>query len=69
MAETQYRVVLLKAWTKDTLAGKIQKELDPYPPEAIISIESRVDFQFFVPWRRDWALIVLKRDMRAHPAA
>jgi hypothetical protein len=57
----QYRVVLLKAWTKDALAEKIERELDPYPQEAIVSVQARVDFQFFVPWRRDWAMIVLKR--------
>ncbi len=56
--DRQYHVFLLKAWTKDTLADKISKTLDPYPPDAIVSVEARVDFQFFVPWRRDWALIV-----------
>jgi hypothetical protein len=61
MAQLQYRVVLLKAWTKDTLATKIERTLDPYAPDEIVSIEARVDFQFFVPWRRDWALIVVKR--------
>jgi hypothetical protein len=57
----QYRVALLKAWTKDTLALKIERELDGYAQAEIVSIESRVDFQFLVPWRRNWALLVLKR--------
>jgi hypothetical protein len=56
----QYRVVLLKAWTKDTLALKMERKLEPYGQNDIISIESAVDFQFFVPWRRNWALLVLK---------
>jgi hypothetical protein len=57
----QYATFLLKAWTKDTLCRKIKDTLDPYPPEAIVSSEARVDFQFFWPWRRDWALIVVNR--------
>ncbi len=60
MEKSQYRVVLLKAWTKDTLAFKIQSTLEPYAQDEIVSIESAVDFQFFVPWRRNWALLVLK---------
>ena len=60
MDKPQYRVVLLKAWTKDTLALKIQSTLEPYVQGEIVSIESRVDFQYFWPWRRNWALIVLK---------
>jgi hypothetical protein len=59
--EQHYSTFLLKAWTKDTLCGKIESTLAPYPPDAIVSIEARVDFQFFWPWRRDWALIVVKR--------
>ena len=60
VASDQYRVVLLKAWTKDTLAVKIQQTLEPYTADEIVSVEARVDFQFFWPWRRDWAMIVLK---------
>jgi hypothetical protein len=60
MASRQYRVILLKAWTKDTLVKKIEDELDRFPREAIVSVEARVDFQFFVPWRRDWAVIVVR---------
>jgi hypothetical protein len=62
----QYHVFLLKAWTKDTLALKMAKVLDPYPPDAIISVEARVDFQFFVPWRRDWAMIVVRKPEATH---
>jgi hypothetical protein len=64
--DRQYQVFLLKAWTKDTLAEKISRALDPYPPDAIVSVEARVDFQFFVPWRRDWALIVVRKPEAAH---
>jgi hypothetical protein len=57
---TQFRVVLLKAWTKDNLALKLEQLLEPYARDEIISIETSVDFQFFVPWRRNWGMIVLK---------
>ena len=56
----QYRVVVLKAWTKDTLGLKIERELEPYAQDEIVSIEPAVDFQFWWPWRRNWALLVLK---------
>ena len=54
-------MILLKAWTKNALVDKIERHLDPFPPEAILSVEASVDFPFFVPWRRDWALIVVRR--------
>ncbi len=60
MPNRQYHAILLKAWTKDTLAVRIEEALEPYAPESIVSIETRVDFQFFVPWRRDWAMIVVR---------
>jgi hypothetical protein len=60
MDKRQYRVVLLKAWTKDTLAFKIQTTLEPYAQDEIVSIQSRVDFQFGWPFRRNWAMLVLK---------
>jgi hypothetical protein len=60
MPNSQYRVVLLKAWTKDNLALKLEQLLEPYSQNEIINIETRVDFQFFVPWRRNWGMIVLK---------
>jgi hypothetical protein len=62
MAVSQYRAVVLKAWTKDTLAVKIERALEPYKQHEIVSIESAVDFQFFVPWRRNWAMVVLKTE-------
>lgn len=60
MAASEYRVVLLKAWTKDTIAFKIQQTPEPYAQDEIISVQARVDFQFWWPWRRNWALLILK---------
>lgn len=60
MTSAQYRVVVLKAWTKEGLAEKIRHTLEPYAQDEIVNVEARVDFQFFWPWRRDWAMIVLK---------
>jgi hypothetical protein len=61
-ATAAYRVVILKAWDKDTLAQQIAETLEPYQPHEIVSVEARVDFQYFWPWRRDWAMLVLKTD-------
>ncbi len=60
MAASQYRVVVLKDWSKDGLAAKIAETLEPYAPEEIVSIYPQVDFQWPWPWRRNWAMIVLK---------
>ncbi len=60
MDKPQYRVVLLKAWTKGTLAYAIQTTLEPYAQEEIVSVEARVGSQFGWPFRRNWALLVLK---------
>jgi hypothetical protein len=68
MPTSQYRAVLLKAWTKDTLAVKIERALEPYAQHEIVSIESAVDFWFFVPWRRNWAMLVLKTEEPADAA-
>jgi len=40
---------------------KMEETLSRIPPEAIISIETRIDFQFFFPWRRNSAMIVIRR--------
>jgi hypothetical protein len=61
VALSQYRVVVLKAWTQDALGWKIEDTLDPYDQDEIVSVEARVDLRFFPPCRRDWAVIVLKR--------
>jgi len=60
-ARRQYAAFVLKAWTKETLAIRICTTLDPYPADAIISITSNVDFQFGWPFRRNWALIIVRR--------
>jgi hypothetical protein len=48
-------VFVLKDWSKDGLARKLADLLDPYPPASIVSIESGVDFQFFLPWPQSLA--------------
>jgi hypothetical protein len=32
MEHRQYRVILLKAWTKNALVDKIERHLDPFRP-------------------------------------
>jgi hypothetical protein len=59
--EHQYLVIVLRGWTKEGLAVKIRERLDPFPQESIVILEAGVDFQFPWPFRRNWALIVVKR--------
>jgi hypothetical protein len=61
MDDRQYAVFVVRALTKEMLAKRISEKIDPYPPEAIISIKANVDFQFGWPFRRNWALIVVRR--------
>jgi len=56
-----YVAFIVRACTKDTLATRICEQLDPYPADAVVSITSNVDFQFGWPFRRNWALIVIRR--------
>ncbi|MGH2904274.1 MAG: hypothetical protein ACRDK7_11945 [Solirubrobacteraceae bacterium] len=66
--DPHYSAFVVKAWTKETLASRVCEHLDPYPAEVIVSITSNVDFQFPWPWRRNWALIVVRRpDAPDHP--
>jgi hypothetical protein len=50
---------ILRAWDKEGLADKITKAIEPYPPEQVVSIRCGIDFQFFFPLRRNWALVVV----------
>jgi hypothetical protein len=61
LGQYQYAVLIVRAWTKEGLAGQLREKLDPYPPESIVSFEAGVDFQWPWPARRNWALVVAKR--------
>jgi hypothetical protein len=63
--QSHYKALILKAWDKGTLAIAITKALEPYEPQQIIKVEMGVDFQFFLPWRRNWALIVVEDEETA----
>lgn len=56
-----YRVIVVRAWSKDGLAVLIKRELDGVPRERIVSLESGVDFFFLPPWRRNWAMVVFEK--------
>jgi hypothetical protein len=58
----QYASFVIRAWQKETLAQRIDQRIDPYPQSAIVSIEVGVDFQFW-PFRRNWALVTVRRDI------
>lgn len=55
----RYKSILVKAWARDTLGVKLQNALKPYRPEQIVNVTVAIDFWFFVPWRRNWAMIVV----------
>jgi hypothetical protein len=57
----QYSWSVVRAYTKETLARRIREKVEAYPPEAIIKIQAGIDFQFFWPFRRNWAVIIVKR--------
>ncbi len=56
-----YAAFVVRAYTKETLALRIMQRIDPYPQEAIVSIQAGVDFAFGWPFRRNWAIITVKR--------
>ena len=59
----QYRVILLRAWSRDALAEKMRAALEPYEQQEIISVQTGSDFVlwflFFVV-TRPWAMILVK---------
>jgi hypothetical protein len=59
--QSRYLVYVRRAWTFDTLGSKIEDVLEPLPQDHIVSIDTRVDFQFFWPFRRNAAVIVARR--------
>lgn len=56
-----YEAYAVRAYTKEKLAMRITERLEPYPREAIVKVQAGVDFQFFWPFRRNWAVIVVRR--------
>jgi hypothetical protein len=61
MSEHRYAVFVVRGWTKEGLAANVRERLDPFPKDAIVSVEAGVDFPFSWPFRRNWALIVTDR--------
>ena len=59
----QYRVILLRAWSRESLATKMQRALEAYDQREIISVQTGSDFVlwfFFVVLMRPWAMILVK---------
>jgi cell wall assembly regulator SMI1 len=62
MAEKhQYAVHVRRAWTMEGIATQIARVLDGYTQEDIIHIDTKIDFQFPWPFRRNSAVIVARR--------
>jgi hypothetical protein len=53
-------VMVFRAWTKESLGEKLGKQLNAYTREEIISVRVGVDFQYFWPARRNWAMVIVK---------
>lgn len=56
-----YAAYVVRAYTKETLAVRIAERIEAYPQEAIVKIQAGIDFHYFWPFRRNWAVIVVKR--------
>jgi hypothetical protein len=59
--DRRYSTFVVRAWTKEGLALAVNRKLDPYPADAIVTVQCGVDFQFPWPFRRNWALLVVNR--------
>jgi hypothetical protein len=63
LPDMQYRVILLRAWSHDALAQKMQDALEGYDQHEIISVQTGQEFilwLFFWVWLRPWAMILVK---------
>jgi hypothetical protein len=59
----QYRVILLRTWSRDALAKQMREALEGYDQTEIISVQTGSDFVlwfFFVVLMRPWAMILVK---------
>lgn len=59
----QYRVILLKAWSRESLAKKVTDALEPYDQNEIISVQTGSDFVLWILFwvlMRPWAMILVK---------
>ncbi len=55
-----YLVIVLRGWTKEKLASRIEARLRGIPPEDIISINYYVEPIIMFFWRRNSALITIR---------
>jgi hypothetical protein len=58
--ENRYLVVVVRGWTKEKLASRIEERLRGIHPEDIISINYYVEPVIMVFWRRNSALITIR---------
>lgn len=59
--DRRYSVLLERAWTKEGIVIRLGKRLERYPREAIVSIDVGIDFTFFWPFRRNWAIVTVDK--------
>lgn len=56
----QYLALVVRGWTKETLAARIEQRLSGIAPEDIISINYYVEPVIMPFWRRNSALITIR---------
>jgi hypothetical protein len=59
----QYRVILLRAWSRESLVEQMREALEGYDQDEIISVQTGSDFVLwflFVVLTRPWAMILVK---------
>jgi len=55
-----YEVTVLRGWTKEALARRLERALKTVPPEDIVSINYHADAIIWPFWRRNSALLTLR---------
>jgi hypothetical protein len=56
----EYVVIVVRGWTKEKMAERMEQALSRYPREDIVSINVFADQLFGFLWRRNAAVITLR---------
>jgi hypothetical protein len=56
----EYVVLIVRGWTKERMAERMEQALSRYPREDIVSINVFADQAFGLLWRRNAAVITLR---------
>jgi hypothetical protein len=59
--ELSYAVLLVQGYTKEGLRRRLAERLEDLPRKSIVHIHMGTDWQFFWPFWRAWAFVVVDR--------